>query len=133
MARRKLSIWEIEQKEQFEKMVKEFSIKGLQNIISIANTAFDQRVRFQANQFLVQLAVGKDFRAFGETETEQRELNLKLTVVEGNKIDCDEVEEMCRAVENNLLDDELKYDDKWNTNPQSETDDDSWGEDIFCP
>lgn len=61
MARKPLSIWEKERKPEFEKRLAGYSLTALENIIDIANNAYDQRTRLQANTFLLEKVVGRNY------------------------------------------------------------------------
>lgn len=107
MSRKPLTQWERTQKEEFEKQLKLYSLTALQNIVSIANKAVDQRVRLQANQYLLDKCVGKGYVLFDETEQKDKNLlNINLITVESNKKD-------------------FKETDVW------DSEDDDWGDEIY--
>lgn len=121
MSRKSLSIWEKERKEQFDKMVKGFCIEGLQNIIKIANNALDQKVKLQANIFLIEKAVGKNYTSFND-ETKQTPQKVTINLVttgDTYKQNKEDQQEIWDAENNLLCDDEM--------------DDDDWGEQIYYP
>ena len=93
MSRKPLTQWERTQKEEFEKQLKLYSLTALQNIVNIANKAVDQRVRLQANQYLLDKCVGKSYVLFDETEQRDKNLlNINLITVESNKKDFEDSE-----------------------------------------
>ena len=94
MSRKPLNQWERQQKEEFEKQLKLYSLTALQNIVNIANKAVDQRVRLQANQYLLDKCIGKSYVLFDETEQKDKNLlNINLITVERNKKDFEDSEE----------------------------------------
>lgn len=94
MSRKPLTQWERQQKEEFEKQLKSYSLTALQNIMNIADKALDQRVRLQANQYLLDKCVGKGYVLFDETEQKDKNLlNINLITVESNKKDFEDSEE----------------------------------------
>lgn len=94
MSRKPLTQWQREQKEEFEKQLKSYSLTALQNIMNIADKALDQRVRLQANQYLLDKCVGKGYVLFDETEQKDKNLlNINLITVESNKKDFEDSEE----------------------------------------
>lgn len=120
MSRKSLSIWEKERKEQFDKMVKGFCIEGLQNIIKIANNALDQKVKLQANIFLIEKAVGKNYTAFNdETEQTAQKVTINLITTGDTYKQNEHDEQEIWDAENLLCDDE--------------EDDDNWGGDVYLP
>lgn len=93
MSRKPLTQWEREQKEVFEKQLKSYSLTALQNIMNIADKALDQRVRLQANQYLLDKCVGKSYVLFDETEHKDKNLlNINLITVGSNKKDFKETD-----------------------------------------
>ena len=94
MSRKPLTQWERQQKEEFEKQLKSYSLTALRNIMNIADKALDQRVRLQANQYLLDKCVGKGYVLFDETEQKDKNLlNINLITVESNKKDFEDSEE----------------------------------------
>ena len=81
MSRKPLTQWQREQKEEFEKQLKSYSLTALQNIMNIADKALDQRVRLQANQYLLD----KD-------QKDKNLLNINLITVGSNKKDFKETD-----------------------------------------
>lgn len=62
--------------------------------MNIADKALDQRVRLQANQYLLDKCVGKGYVLFDETEQKDKNLlNINLITVESNKKDFEDSEE----------------------------------------
>lgn len=100
MPRKPLSVWEKEQKYKFDMAVKGYCLNALKNIWDIANNSPDMRTRLQANSFLVEHAVGKKYSAFeNATEHEAQKIQINLIPVEGTKIDCEYIDEICDETE----------------------------------
>ena len=107
MSRKPQTQSERQQKQDFEKQLKSYSLTALQNIMNIADKALDQRVRLQANQYLLDKCVGKGYVLFDETEQKDKNLlNINLITVESNKKD-------------------FKETDVW------DSEDDDWGDEIY--
>lgn len=108
MSRRSLSTWDIERKRELEKQLREFSIEALQNIVKIATRSLDERTRLEANKFLFEKAVGKNYVLYDELQqASKNDLNIRLIPVGVG-------EEQQSA---------------WNTQEDSE----DWGRDIYYP
>lgn len=100
MPRKPLSVWEKEQKHKFDKAVKGYCLNALKNIWDIANNSPDTRTRLQANSFLVEHAVGKNYTAFENiTGQETQKIQINLIPVEGAKIDYEYIDEICDEIE----------------------------------
>lgn len=123
MARKPLSMWEQEQKKQFDEAVREYSVDALQNIWKIANNAMDVKTRLQANIWLAEKGVGKDYRAFADENMEHTTGNVTINLIpmgESYITDKKDEQEIWDA-ENNLLCEDTE-------------DDEGWGEDdIYIP
>ena len=78
--RKPLSIWEKTRKPEFEKRLAGYSLTALDNIIENADGAFDQRHRLQANMFLVDKVVGKEYTLIN-SEKVQEAGNVVINVV----------------------------------------------------
>ncbi|NSK21072.1 hypothetical protein [Dorea formicigenerans] len=120
MARKPLSMWEQERKKQFDEAVREYSVDALKNIWKIANNALDVRTRLQANIWLAEKSVGKDYKAFEENE-ERTAGNVTINLIpmgESYITDKKDEQEIWEA-ENNLLYEELE--------------DDDWGSEVYLP
>lgn len=137
MSRKAASAWEQEQKKQFDKAVKNNSIKALKNIIDIANNAKDMRIKLQANIFLVEKAIGKDYRAF-ENEIENREetrnVTIKLISQGKSYIPSKEDESDLKRIENNemLCGDDTEM-EQWDVDVNTDEDNEDWGSDVYNP
>lgn len=108
MARRALSVWERQQKEEFEKELRKFSLPALKNVIRIANKSLDERTRLDANKYIIDKVVGRNFSLFDDlAEQDKQELRINLVTI---------------GTKNGK---ELESVDAWNTEEQEE----EWGED----
>lgn len=109
MARRALSVWERQQKEEFEKELRKFSLPALKNVIRIANKSLDERTRLDANKYIIDKVVGRNFSLFDDlAEQDKQELRINLVTI---------------GTKNGK---ELESVDAWNTEEQEE----EWGEDT---
>lgn len=112
MARRALSVWERQQKEEFEKELRKFSLPALKNVIRIANKSLDERTRLDANKYIIDKVVGRNFSLFDDlAEQDKQELRINLVTI-GTK-DGKELESV----------------EAWNAQEQDE----DWGEDTYQP
>lgn len=112
MARRALSVWERQQKEEFEKELRKFSLPALKNVIRIANKSLDERTRLDANKYIIDKVVGRNFSLFDDlAEQDKQELRINLVTI---------------GTKNGK---ELELVDAWNTEEQEE----EWGEDTYQP
>lgn len=112
MARRALSVWERQQKEEFEKELRKFSLPALKNVIRIANKSLDERTRLDANKYIIDKVVGRNFSLFDDlAEQDKQELRINLVTI---------------GTKNGK---ELESVDAWNTEEQEE----DWGEDTYQP
>lgn len=112
MARRALTVWEKQQKQEFEKELREFSLPALKNVIRIANKSLDERTRLDANKYIIDKVVGRNFSLFDDlAEQDKQELRINLlTIGTKNGKESESVE-------------------AWNTQEDSE----EWGKDIYIP
>lgn len=79
MARRALSVWEKQQKQEFEKQLREFSLPALKNVVRIANKSLDERTRLDANKYIIDKVVGRNFSLFNDlAEQDKQELRINL-------------------------------------------------------
>lgn len=109
MARRALSVWEKQQKQEFEKELRKFSLSALKNVIRIANKSLDERTRLDANKYIIDKVVGRNFSLFNDlAEQDKQALRINLVTI-GTK-DGKESESV-----------------EWNTDTEE------WGEDIYIP
>lgn len=112
MARRALSVWERQQKEEFEKELRKFSLPALKNVIRIANKSLDERTRLDANKYIIDKVVGRNFSLFDDlAEQDKQELRINLLTI---------------GTKNGK---ELESVDAWNTEEQEE----EWGSDTYQP
>ncbi len=112
MARRALSVWERQQKEEFEKELRKFSLPALKNVIRIANKSLDERTRLDANKYIIDKVVGRNFSLFDDlAEQDKQGLRINLVTI---------------GTKNGK---ELESVDAWNTEEQEE----EWGEDTYQP
>lgn len=112
MARRALSVWERQQKEEFEKELRKFSLPALKNVIRIANKSLDERTRLDANKYIIDKVVGRNFSLFDDlAEQDKQELRINLVTI---------------GTKNGK---ELESVDAWNTEEQEE----ERGEDTYQP
>lgn len=131
MARKPLSIREREQKQQFDKAVKKYGVKAIQNIINIAEHSLDARTKLHANEFLVEKAVGKDYKAFEKDDEMERDThNITINLITEGKsyVVSEQDEKEIQDIENedkSMLCDDTE--DVW------EIDDDDWGNEIYDP
>ena len=85
MPRKTLSVWKREHKKQFEQELKQYSLTALKNVMRIADRSLDERVRLQANQYILDKVLGKNFVLFSELEQQNKEtLNINLISVTEN-------------------------------------------------
>lgn len=112
MARRALSVWERQQKEEFEKELRKFSLPALKNVIRIANKSLDERTRLDANKYIIDKVVGRNFSLFDDlAEQDKQELRINLVTI---------------GTKNGK---ELESVEAWNAQEQDE----DWGEDTYQP
>lgn len=112
MARRALSVWERQQKEEFEKELRKFSLPALKNVIRIANKSLDERTRLDANKYIIDKVIGRNFSLFDDlAEQDKQELRINLVTI-GTK-DGKESESV----------------EAWSEQEQEE----EWGEDTYQP
>lgn len=116
MARKMLSVWEINEKQIFDQNIKEYSVKALENIYKIANNAMDARTRLNANIWICEKAVGKDYTLFTE-QNNNRDINVSLTIRQGKDVNNEEIVRLIKEVEQ-------EDDDEWDDNKE-------WGNDIY--
>lgn len=87
MARKPLSIWEKERKPEFEKRLAGYSLTALEHIIDIANNAYDQKTRLQANIFLLEKAVGRNYTLEQSSNNELSNITINLVPVAPERAD----------------------------------------------
>lgn len=112
MAKRALSVWEKQQKQEFEKELRKFSLPALKNIVRIANKSLDERTRLDANKYIIDKVVGRNFCLLNDlAEQDKQELRINLVTI-GTK-DGKESESV----------------EAWSEQEQEE----DWGRDIYYP
>lgn len=111
MARRALSVWERQQKEEFEKELRKFSLPALKNVIRIANKSLDERTRLDANKYIIDKVIGRNCLFDDLAEQDKQELRINLVTI-GTK-DGKESESV----------------EAWSEQEQEE----DWGRDIYYP
>lgn len=112
MARRALSVWEKQQKQEFEKELRKFSLPALKNVVRIANKSLDERTRLDANKYIIDKVIGRNFSLFNDlAEQDKQELRINLVTI-GTK-DGKESESV----------------EAWSEQEQEE----EWGKDIYIP
>lgn len=121
-----LSIGMKQNKKHFDEQLKAYSPTALNNIINIAESAFDVNTRLKANMYLLDRCYGRDFRAVTpEQEKQDNTLNVVLSVVKNsNKVNNEHISEQIYAIENSSNSDDLLADLGA---------DDSWGDDVYDP
>ena len=123
MPRKPLSIWEKEQKEQFDKELKEYSVECLHQIFQITTKAMDMRTRLMANQYIIDKCFGKDYRVI-DNDMESMTSNITINLVPTGRTyqqNEDDEQEIWKA-ENDIVDDDTNDLDY------------NWGEDdIYIP
>lgn len=109
MARRALSVWEKQQKQEFEKELRKFSLQALKNVVRIANKSLDERTRLDANKYIIDKVVGRNFCLLEDlTEQDKQELRINLVTI-GTK------------------------DGKESESVEAWKQEEEWGEDIYQP
>lgn len=126
MARKPLNVWAKERRPEFERRLSEFSLQGLQNVIEIANRALDPRVRLQANQFLLEKILGRDY-SLNREQPPDNNIVINLVPVGAEAVISEEDAELIRRAEAGeqridipALDEEL-----WDVG--------EWGTDVYDP
>lgn len=119
--RKPLSVGMKQNKEDFDKQLKEYSTTALKNIITIAENSFDANTRLKANQYLVDRCFGRDYRAVMPDETKQDKdigTHITLTVVTPeHTIDIENINNTIKQIENTT------------DNPEDEL----WETDVYTP
>lgn len=121
MSRKPLSIWEQENKKEFDKKLKEYSTECLSQIYNIATKALDVRTRLQANEYIIDRCFGKNYISCKEediSEQYNRYVTINLVPIGKEYEDNPEDEEQIWMVENKNVED---------------IEDDEWGTDVFIP
>ena len=115
--RKPLSVGMKQNKEDFDRELKSYSTKALKNIITIAENSFDANTRLKANMFLIEKAVGKDYKAIVDETEQNTETKIMLQIVNPKQnIDIDNINNEITALTDNENDDN-----------------ESWGNEIYTP
>lgn len=104
--RKPLSVGMKQNKEDFDRELKSYSTKALKNIITIAENSFDANTRLKANMFLIEKAVGKDYKAIVDETEQNTETKIMLQIVNPKQnIDIDNINNEITALTDNENDD----------------------------
>lgn len=106
-----------ERKKIFDNRLQGYSLQALENVIHIAESAYDVNTKLKANCYLLDKTVGKDYKSIEQNrENEQKELSINLNIVEQkHSINTEQIEKEIKEIEANLEDDE------------------SWGDNLYTP
>ena len=127
MARKPLNVWAKERRPEFERRLSEFSLKGLQNVIEIANKALDPRVRLQANTYLLDKVLGRDF-SLNREQPPDNNIVINLVPVGAEAVISEEDAELIRRAEagEQMLDLPGPNEEGWDVGEE-------WGTDTYDP
>lgn len=127
MARKPLNVWAKERRPEFERRLSEFSLKGLQNVIEIANRALDPRVRLQANTYLLDKVLGRDF-SLNREQPPDSNIFINLVPVGTEAAISEEDAELIRRAEagEQMLDLPSPDEEGWDVGEE-------WGTDTYDP
>lgn len=107
-----------QRKQDFNSKLKAYSPVALDNIITIAENSFDANTRLKANMFLIEKAVGKDYKAIVEETEHNKQTQITLQIINPKQnINVDDID--------NEITEELTSIDNDDNAP--------WGEDIYRP
>lgn len=120
MSRKPLSIWEQENKKEFDRKLKEYSTECLKQIYYIATKGLDMRTRLLANEYIVDRCFGKDYRAYKEDIAEQNMSNITINLLPTGKT-CEQnikdEQEIWEIENSNVIDDDIDdLSDDWGKN-----------------
>ena len=106
-----------ERKKIFDNRLQGYSLQALENVIHIAESAYDVNTKLKANCYLLDKTVGKEYKSIEQNrENEQKELSINLNIVEQkHSINTEQIEKEIKEIETNLEDDE------------------SWGDNLYTP
>ena len=106
-----------ERKKVFDSRLQGYSLQALENVIHIAESAYDVNTKLKANCYLLDKTVGKEYKSIEQNrENEQKELSINLNIVEQkHSINTEQIEKEIKETEANLEDDE------------------SWGDNLYTP
>ena len=127
MARKPLNVWAKERRPEFERRLSEFSLTALQNVIEIASRALDPRVRLQANTYLLDKVLGRDF-SLNREQPPDSNIFINLVPVGTDPVISEEDAELIKRAEAGEQRLQLQSPDEeaWNVG-------DEWGEEIYDP
>ena len=97
-----------ERKKIFDNRLQGYSLQALENVIHIAESAYDVNTKLKANCYLLDKTVGKDYKSIEQNrENEQKELSINLNIVEQkHSINTEQIEKEIKEIEANLEDDD---------------------------
>ena len=106
-----------QRKRDFDSRLQGYSLQALENVIHIAESAYDVNTKLKANCYLLDKTVGKEYKSIEQNrENEQKELSINLNIVKQNhSIDTEHIEHELKEIESNLEDDE------------------EWGDNLYIP
>lgn len=106
-----------ERKKIFDNRLQGYSLQALENVIHIAESAYDVNTKLKANCYLLDKTVGKEYKSIEQNrENEQKELSINLNIVEQkHSINTEQIETELKEIEADLEDDE------------------SWGDNLYTP
>lgn len=106
-----------ERKKVFDNRLQGYSLQTLENVIHIAESAYDVNTKLKANCYLLDKTVGKEYKSIEQDkENAQKELSINLQIVDPkHNINTEQIEKEIKETEANLEDDE------------------SWGDNLYTP
>lgn len=107
-----------QRKKDFDYKLKCYSTQALDNVIHLAESAFNAETKLKANIFLIEKAVGKNYSALEQDKEDKQEnnLNINLQIIEPKQsVDTEQIEKEIKEAVTDLEDDE------------------SWGTDFYTP
>lgn len=111
--RKPLSVGMKQNKEDFDRELKTYSKQALKNIITIAENSFDANTRLKANMFLIEKAVGKDYKAIVDETEQNTETKIMLQIVNPKQnIDIDNINNEITALTDNENDDNQSWENE---------------------
>ena len=111
-------------KKEFDERLSAYSLSALDNVIDIADKAYNTETRLKANIFLLDKALGKSYALNGE-ENHNNELTVHLVTVGEQRTLTEQEEQDIYNAEQGI--EFVNPDDmeEWNT------EDDDWGNDVY--
>lgn len=124
--RKPLNVWAKERRPEFERRLSEFSLTALQNVIDIANKALDPRVRLQANTYLLDKVLGRDF-SLNREQPPDNNIVINLVPVGAEAVISEEDAELIRRAEagEQRVDIPAPDEELWDVG--------EWGTDVYDP